>query len=184
MRSRFSTTLEDSSTRANWIGWGRRHFRRCDWWRWRGRAWDGRNFSAAKIWRQCNFCTSAWLLSQSGTVANRLGQVLEKQGQPEKARHMYALAVAAGGSDVAGFAGAPGKAGWRCGGGGERSRTGAGGAGAGTHGEARRVSRARQSRRGSISCSTARRVRSVPSLLTATRAFALRASNCARRTFL
>jgi hypothetical protein len=37
-------------------------------------------------------------LSQSGTVANRLGQVLEKQGQPEKARHMYALAVAAGGS--------------------------------------------------------------------------------------
>ncbi len=46
------------------------------------------------------FLTSAWLLSQSGTVANRLGRVLEKQGQPEKARHMYALAVAAGGSDV------------------------------------------------------------------------------------
>jgi hypothetical protein len=46
------------------------------------------------------FLTSAWLLSQSGTVANRLGQVLEKQGQPEKARHMYALAVAAGGSEV------------------------------------------------------------------------------------
>jgi transglutaminase-like putative cysteine protease/Flp pilus assembly protein TadD len=44
------------------------------------------------------FLTSAWLLSQSGTVANRLGQVLEKQGQPEKACHMYALAVAAGGS--------------------------------------------------------------------------------------
>jgi transglutaminase-like putative cysteine protease/tetratricopeptide (TPR) repeat protein len=44
------------------------------------------------------FLTSAWLLSQSGTVANRLGQVLEKQGQTEKARHMYALAVAAGGS--------------------------------------------------------------------------------------
>src|SRR3984893_17108941 len=43
------------------------------------------------------FLTSAWLLSQSGTVANRLGQVLEKQGQAEKARHMYALAVAAGG---------------------------------------------------------------------------------------
>jgi transglutaminase-like putative cysteine protease/tetratricopeptide (TPR) repeat protein len=47
------------------------------------------------------FLTSAWQLSQSGTVANRLGQVLEKQGQKEKARHMYALAVAAGGSDVA-----------------------------------------------------------------------------------
>ena len=46
------------------------------------------------------FLQSAWLLSQSGTVANRLGQVLEKQGQPEKARNMYALAVAAGGSDV------------------------------------------------------------------------------------
>jgi len=46
------------------------------------------------------FLTSAWLLSQSGTVANRLGQVLEKQGQPEKARHMYALGAAAGGSDL------------------------------------------------------------------------------------
>jgi tetratricopeptide (TPR) repeat protein len=44
------------------------------------------------------FLTSAWLLSQSGTVGNRLGQVLEKQGQQEKARHMYALAVAASGS--------------------------------------------------------------------------------------
>ena len=43
------------------------------------------------------FLTSAWLLSQSGTVANRLAQVFEKQGQAEKARHMYALAVAAGG---------------------------------------------------------------------------------------
>ena len=46
------------------------------------------------------FLQSAWLLSQSGTVANRLGQVFEKQGQAEKARHMYALAVAAGGSEV------------------------------------------------------------------------------------
>jgi hypothetical protein len=47
-----------------------------------------------------HFLTSAWLLSESGTVANRLGQALEKQGQAEKARHMFALAVAAGGSDV------------------------------------------------------------------------------------
>jgi len=47
------------------------------------------------------FLNSAWLLSQSGTVANRLGQVYEKQGQSDKARHMYALAVAAGGADVA-----------------------------------------------------------------------------------
>jgi tetratricopeptide (TPR) repeat protein len=46
------------------------------------------------------FLTSAWLLSQSGTVGNRLGQVLEKQGQREKARHIYALAAAAGGSDM------------------------------------------------------------------------------------
>jgi hypothetical protein len=46
------------------------------------------------------FLNSAWLLSQSGTVANRLGQVFEKEGQAEKARHMYALAVAAGGSEV------------------------------------------------------------------------------------
>src|SRR6202795_2288282 len=44
------------------------------------------------------FLTSAWLLSQSGTVGNRLGQVLENQGQREKARQMYALAAAAGGS--------------------------------------------------------------------------------------
>jgi transglutaminase-like putative cysteine protease/tetratricopeptide (TPR) repeat protein len=44
------------------------------------------------------FLTSAWLLSQSGTVANRLGQVFEKQGQTEKASHMFALAVAAGGN--------------------------------------------------------------------------------------
>ena len=46
------------------------------------------------------FLNSAWLLSQSGTVANRLGQVYEKQGQTDKARHIYALAAAAGGADV------------------------------------------------------------------------------------
>jgi hypothetical protein len=42
------------------------------------------------------FLNSAWLLSGSGTVANRLAQVYEKAGQQEKARHMYALAAAAG----------------------------------------------------------------------------------------
>ena len=47
------------------------------------------------------FLNSAWLLSDSGTVANRLGQVYEKQGQPDKAQHMYALAVAAGGASAA-----------------------------------------------------------------------------------
>ena len=44
------------------------------------------------------FLNSAWLLSGSGAVANRLGQVYEKQGQADKARHMYALATAAGGA--------------------------------------------------------------------------------------
>ncbi len=57
-------------------------------------------FQRAENLAAMQFLNSAWLLSQSGTVANRLGQVLEKQGQPEKARQMYALAVAAGGSDV------------------------------------------------------------------------------------
>jgi tetratricopeptide (TPR) repeat protein len=45
------------------------------------------------------FLTAAWLLSESGIVADRLAQVLEKQGQAAKAEHMYALATAAGGSD-------------------------------------------------------------------------------------
>jgi tetratricopeptide (TPR) repeat protein len=43
------------------------------------------------------FLNAAWLLSGSGTVANRLGQVYEKAGQSDKAAHMYALAVAVGG---------------------------------------------------------------------------------------
>ena len=47
------------------------------------------------------FLNSAWLLSESGTVANRLGQVYEKQGQVDKATHMYALAVAAGSASAA-----------------------------------------------------------------------------------
>jgi transglutaminase-like putative cysteine protease/tetratricopeptide (TPR) repeat protein len=63
---------------------------RTGWAKFRG----GENLTAVQ------FLTSAWLLSESGTVANRLGQVFEKQGQVEKARHMYALALAAGGSDV------------------------------------------------------------------------------------
>ena len=44
------------------------------------------------------FLNSAWMLSQSPTVANRLAQVYEKQGQTEKARHMYALSIAAAGN--------------------------------------------------------------------------------------
>ncbi len=46
------------------------------------------------------FLSSAWLLSQSGVVADRLGRVYEKEGQKEKARHFYALATAAGGPEA------------------------------------------------------------------------------------
>ena len=46
------------------------------------------------------FLNSAWLLSQSGVVADRLGRVYEKEGQKEKARHFYALATAAGGPEA------------------------------------------------------------------------------------
>ena len=46
------------------------------------------------------FLNSAWLLSQSGVVADRLGRVYEKEGQKDKARHLYALAIAAGGPDT------------------------------------------------------------------------------------
>ena len=42
---------------------------------------------------------SAWELSQSGTVANRLAKVYEKTGAVDRARHMYALAAAAGGPE-------------------------------------------------------------------------------------
>jgi hypothetical protein len=46
------------------------------------------------------FLNSAWLLGQSGVVADRLGRVYEKEGQKEKACHFYALATAAGGPDT------------------------------------------------------------------------------------
>ncbi len=46
------------------------------------------------------YLNASWVLGQSGTVGNRLARLLEKEGQRDKARHMYALAVAAGGSDV------------------------------------------------------------------------------------
>jgi len=44
------------------------------------------------------FLTSAWLLSQSGTVGNRLGQVLEKQGQREKSASYVCAGGGGGGS--------------------------------------------------------------------------------------
>jgi hypothetical protein len=43
---------------------------------------------------------SAWALSQSGMVGNHLARLLEKEGQREKAGHMYGLAYAAGGADA------------------------------------------------------------------------------------
>jgi tetratricopeptide (TPR) repeat protein/transglutaminase-like putative cysteine protease len=46
------------------------------------------------------FLNSAWLLSQSGTVGNRLARVFEKEGQRDQARHTFALAMAAGGDDA------------------------------------------------------------------------------------
>jgi tetratricopeptide (TPR) repeat protein len=46
------------------------------------------------------YLTSAWMLSQSGTVANRLSRVLEKEGQHDKAHHMLALAFAAGSGEA------------------------------------------------------------------------------------
>jgi len=46
------------------------------------------------------FLNSAWMLSQSGTVGNRLARLLEKQGQRDKARHIYAFAAAAGGAET------------------------------------------------------------------------------------
>jgi len=46
------------------------------------------------------FLNSAWMLSQSGAVGNRLARVLQKEGQRDKARHMFALAAAAGGPEA------------------------------------------------------------------------------------
>src|SRR5262249_40991902 len=46
------------------------------------------------------YMNPAWMLSQSGTLASRMSSILEKEGQTEKARHMLALAVAAGGQDA------------------------------------------------------------------------------------
>ena len=46
------------------------------------------------------FLNSAWMLSQSGAIGNRLARVLQKEGQRDKARRMFALAAAAGGAEV------------------------------------------------------------------------------------
>jgi tetratricopeptide (TPR) repeat protein len=46
------------------------------------------------------FLESSWLLSRSGAVANRLARLYEAESQHDKARHMFALAVAAGGAET------------------------------------------------------------------------------------
>jgi tetratricopeptide (TPR) repeat protein/transglutaminase-like putative cysteine protease len=46
------------------------------------------------------YLEAAWSLSLSGAVANRLGRVYEKTGARDHARHLYALAAAAGGPDA------------------------------------------------------------------------------------
>jgi hypothetical protein len=46
------------------------------------------------------YLDAAWQLSRSGTVANRLARVYEKTGAKDRARHMYALAAAAGGPEA------------------------------------------------------------------------------------
>ena len=57
-------------------------------------------FLQGEVLEAMQFLNSAWLLSQSGTVGNRLARVLEKEGQRDKAQHMFALAAAAGGADA------------------------------------------------------------------------------------
>jgi tetratricopeptide (TPR) repeat protein len=46
------------------------------------------------------YLEAAWTLSLSGTVANRLARVYEKTGARAAALHMFALATAAGGSEI------------------------------------------------------------------------------------
>lgn len=46
------------------------------------------------------FLDSSWQLTQSGTVANRLGRIYQKAGDTAKAKHLLLLAVAAGGGEV------------------------------------------------------------------------------------
>ncbi|HLW51760.1 MAG TPA: DUF3857 domain-containing protein [Candidatus Angelobacter sp.] len=46
------------------------------------------------------YLDSAWTLSHSGAVANRLSRIYQKAGDSEQARHMLSLAVAAGGAEA------------------------------------------------------------------------------------
>ncbi len=57
-------------------------------------------FLQGETMESMQFLSSAWMLSQSGTAGNRLARLLAKEGQKDKASHMFALAAAAGGADV------------------------------------------------------------------------------------
>jgi tetratricopeptide (TPR) repeat protein len=46
------------------------------------------------------FLNSAWVLSQSGAVANRMARIYDRAGQKSNAKHFYALATAAAGADA------------------------------------------------------------------------------------
>ena len=56
-------------------------------------------FLQGEMMEAMQYLNSSWILSQSGTVGNRLARLLEKEGQRDQARRMYALAVAAGGAE-------------------------------------------------------------------------------------
>lgn len=58
------------------------------------------SFAQGRVLDSIQYLNAAWLLSQSGAIANRLARSYEKENQREKARHMFALAAAAGGSDA------------------------------------------------------------------------------------
>ncbi len=58
------------------------------------------NFLQGETLEGMQYLNASWTLSQSGTVANRLARALAKEGQQDKARHMFALAVAGGGDEV------------------------------------------------------------------------------------
>jgi hypothetical protein len=46
------------------------------------------------------YMDSAWQLSQTGTLANRMARVYQKAGDMAKAKHFFLLAAAAGGSEA------------------------------------------------------------------------------------
>ncbi len=54
-------------------------------------------FQAGDLAKAEKYLAAAWSLAQQGPVADHLGQIYEKQGRKDDARHFYELARAAGG---------------------------------------------------------------------------------------